>query len=152
MIRNQPPGDHRPYSPFLESGGAGSIPHIVELDLQPDLGSPRQARESIRTLAADDIRAAEAILVVSELVTNAVRYSDPPDSHIHVRGSIVGDVTLLVAVTNAGSLSDAARAADKRSGGWGLQIVEALVDRWGIDQSDGHVTVWFEIRLRSPDR
>lgn len=29
--------------------------------------------------------------------------------------------------------------------GWGLVLVDRLSDRWGIDEGDGMVRVWFEV-------
>jgi anti-sigma regulatory factor (Ser/Thr protein kinase) len=33
----------------------------------------------------------------------------------------------------------------ERSSGWGLVLVDALADRWGIERSTGRTCVWFEV-------
>jgi anti-sigma regulatory factor (Ser/Thr protein kinase) len=83
-------------------------------------------------------------LVVSELVTNAIRYGDGPVRLrlIHDRGR------LLCEVTDANSASPhmrRARASDE--GGRGLFIVMRLSNRWGIRHSRTDKTIWSEQRL-----
>jgi anti-sigma regulatory factor (Ser/Thr protein kinase) len=90
---------------------------------------------------------AEAELLTSELVTNAVRYahvSDEPTIEIDFE---VEAGTVRVTVIDAGSGFDfmrLLRTSPEEPGGWGLFLVEGLADRWGIDPSPPH-SVWFEI-------
>ena len=83
-------------------------------------------------------------LVVSELVTNAVRYGR-------------GEVDLRMACdgrTLTGAVSDAGRGFQRRPrvhdpagvGGHGLYIVGRVSEAWGVD--DGHTNVWFQMRAR----
>ena len=89
----------------------------------------------------DDIR-----LLVSELVTNAVRHSDAPGN-----GEICVDVTiesrrLRVEVADAGAGFEPQPRDDEmsRPGGWGLYLVDRIADRWGVIRN--HLNrVWFEI-------
>ena len=85
-----------------------------------------------------------ALLLTSELVTNAFLHAQSP-SRVQVRRS---RATIRVEVLDRGSgRAELRTVGPDDSGGRGLQIVEALADRWGDhlqDEPDGHV-VWFEL-------
>jgi anti-sigma regulatory factor (Ser/Thr protein kinase) len=87
----------------------------------------------------------DALLVVSELVTNAVRHGRP-DIVVSMRPTADG---VRVAVQDAGpELPAAARAAaPDMPSGRGLLIVEATAARWGVEaQRPGPgKTVWAEL-------
>ncbi|MER5303000.1 SpoIIE family protein phosphatase [Streptomyces lasiicapitis] len=79
-------------------------------------------------------------LVVSELVTNAVRYSEGP---IQVR--LIRDRTLLCEVADTGHTSPHLRhSAEDDEGGRGLFIVAQLVQRWGTRYTRSGKTIWTE--------
>lgn len=91
-----------------------------------------------------------AVLLVSELVTNAIRYGRPP---ILLRAFRHGP-GLRVEVTDgerrapvaAGRPSDSASArGDVPEGGRGLLLVEGLADRWGWSPVNRGKLVWFEL-------
>lgn len=88
-----------------------------------------------------------ALLVLNELVTNAVVHS-PGDAHCRLT---VDGGSLEVLVTDAGSGPPrrALRAAHhpdpdewERSGGRGLQIVAAVADDWGASLQEGRCGMW----------
>ncbi|WP_411112088.1 SpoIIE family protein phosphatase [Streptomyces sp. c-19] len=84
-----------------------------------------------------------ATLVVSELVTNAVRYGAAP---IVLRLITDGD-TLTCEVSDAGQAAPHlrhAKAVDE--GGRGLLICATLADNWGVRHTDEGKTVWAELR------
>lgn len=86
----------------------------------------------------------DALIVLSELVSNAVKHASPlGDSDIGVRW-VVDSERLEIAVTDGGSHTDpvADIAAMTAVGGRGLDIVRKLSLGWGVSESDGHVTVW----------
>lgn len=88
--------------------------------------------------------AATAALLVSELVTNAVRHT----RSLLLLGIRVADGVLLVAVTDDAPDPPVLRASDHGAvNGRGMQIVDALADRWGVTSSDDHKIVWFELAL-----
>ncbi|MEA2210820.1 MAG: serine/threonine-protein kinase RsbW [Solirubrobacteraceae bacterium] len=91
-------------------------------------------------------RLLDAQLLISEVVTNAVRHGPTGDTPIEV--TVRADPeTMRVEVRDRGSGFDATRistpsaAATER---WGLQLVAALAHRWGSERDSGNV-VWFEI-------
>jgi anti-sigma regulatory factor (Ser/Thr protein kinase) len=90
-------------------------------------------------------RLGDAQLLVSELVTNAVRVSttDPVRLSVHATAD-----TLRVEVTNSGPpFSPAALPSPtyQRAGGWGLRIVDVIAKRWGVEPTNDGVRVWFEL-------
>ncbi|MFG2618139.1 ATP-binding protein [Streptomyces sp. NPDC048507] len=119
--------------------------------------APGRARALLRTRLAEWKTAEEtadtAELLLSELVTNAVRHSGaPPGRDIGVRVARY-DGVLRVEVADAGALVDLApqnaSAWDER--GRGLAIVAALADRWGQCPRRHGIgkAVWAEIRSGS---
>ncbi|MEU3662147.1 SpoIIE family protein phosphatase [Streptomyces sp. NPDC032940] len=88
-------------------------------------------------------------LIVSELVTNAIRHGKGP-----VRLRLVKDEgRLLTEVTDANSSSPHLRhARESDEGGRGLYIVMRLSSRWGVRHSRRGKTIWSEQRLgEAPD-
>jgi len=123
------------------------VPHaVLPVDLRSVAVARRLLRDTLhgrRSEARDD-----AILMISELVTNAVRHTDELLS-VHI--AMYGD-TLRVDVTDdCPDLPFPPDPEHHATGGRGLRIVDDLADRWGITRipADGK-TVWFEIRLARP--
>ncbi|MFE5796425.1 SpoIIE family protein phosphatase [Streptomyces sp. NPDC056503] len=79
-------------------------------------------------------------LVVSELVTNAVRYGQAP-----IRLRLVLARTLICEVSDSSSTSPHLRyAADTDEGGRGLFMVAQLADAWGTRYTARGKTIWAE--------
>jgi anti-sigma regulatory factor (Ser/Thr protein kinase) len=136
-------------APFPRSGGGGGAygPRIeCRLDVGPNAAA--EARAAVGALdgqadpdVLDDVR-----LMLSEIVTNAVRHSGAP------AGATIG---LAVSVTHGcvrAEVSDGGRGFEPsprdmpqlEAGGWGLHLVDRLADRWGVDRGQSAL-VWFEI-------
>lgn len=93
-----------------------------------------------------DARSAEFLVMVSEVVSNAVRYGKPEhDGRIGFRLESDGR-TLRAVVTDAGpEFTFKRRVSDATElGHLGLWLVDGLADRWGLSL-DGKKAVWFEI-------
>ena len=91
-------------------------------------------------------RLVDAQLLISEVVTNAVRHGSADEDPIHVLVH-ANPETMRVEVRDQGLGFDPEQipvplpdATDR----WGLQLVAALAHRWGVDREHGTV-VWFEI-------
>jgi PAS domain S-box-containing protein len=82
-------------------------------------------------------------LVVSELVTNAIRHAQPP-----VQLRLIHDTTLICEVSDGGSTAPhLRRARTYDEGGRGLLLVAQLTQRWGTRQSATGKTIWAEQTL-----
>ncbi|MER8186041.1 SpoIIE family protein phosphatase [Kitasatospora sp. NPDC094015] len=84
-----------------------------------------------------------AQLIVSELVTNAVRYSDGP---IELR--LLRDRALICEVGDDSTTAPRLRRADDTDeGGRGLYITAHLTERWGVRPERRGKTIWAELPL-----
>lgn len=119
------------------------------LSLQCTVRAPREARERVRELA-DRLgpgRTEDAVLLISELVTNSVKYGP---EHGEIRLIVDADenrMRFTVHDTGAGPLP-VMRPMDRlphQGGGYGLRLVDRVSDRWGVER--GSTRVWFELDL-----
>jgi anti-sigma regulatory factor (Ser/Thr protein kinase) len=95
------------------------------------------------------VRNEDARLVISELVTNAVKYGESDGSN-HIRMVIEADAAVVrVEVAQSLPAADlhpvAPRLDGDDIGGWGLHIAESLADAWGYEVGPPG-RVWFEFR------
>ncbi|WP_167444133.1 ATP-binding SpoIIE family protein phosphatase, partial [Streptomyces diastatochromogenes] len=82
-------------------------------------------------------------LVLSELITNAIRYASDP---IHVR--LIRDRTLVCEVSDGSSTSPHLRyAATTDEGGRGLFLVSQMTERWGTRYTPQGKVIWAEVAL-----
>jgi anti-sigma regulatory factor (Ser/Thr protein kinase) len=121
---------------------------FYSVNLPKSSSAAAQARRAVEqldgTLARDVL--ADARLLVSELVTNAVEHVSE-DGEIELRLS-VDDRVLRVEVLDPGPgfTPRPRRAGDRQDSGWGLHFLARLADRWAVDV-DGRARVWFELGL-----
>jgi anti-sigma regulatory factor (Ser/Thr protein kinase) len=112
-------------------------------------GSAAEARRAVRALPLSEADCETIVLLVSELVTNAIRHAgssahDPSafdqsiDLHVSHRD---GHVRIAVR-DNGPGFSDRDLGAPREHGGLGLMVVEALAKRWGVDREPDGCTVW----------
>ena len=124
-------------------------PEAVVLGSLTIPGCPEQVARARAFVARLAGVAETAVLLTSELVTNAV---------LHTRsGRDGGTVTvvvidlpdgLLVEVADGGSPDRGPAVSGDRYAacGHGLFLVEQLAARWGYRQDDAGMTVWFQVR------
>ncbi|MEW1720807.1 ATP-binding protein [Streptomyces sp. NPDC093109] len=127
--------------------------HEVTFRLTRRHSSVPRARAVLRAAVADwgvgqdVVEAGE--LILSELVTNALRVRVPSDRQVGVRIVRQSACGLLrLEVSDAGAGEPAVRVPrDDETGGRGLLLVEVLAHRWGVEARAGGVgkTVWAEL-------
>ena len=109
-----------------------------------DPSGPAQARAAVcgsDHLQLDDM-SDEVALVVSEMVTNAVRHAEPP-VHLEVEAT---DDEVLVAVCDASPVAPQVRDADHDAeGGRGMMLVDLLAVEHGVRVQPPGKTVWARI-------
>jgi anti-sigma regulatory factor (Ser/Thr protein kinase) len=114
--------------------------------LPPGREAPMRAREFLRAatcFAHHNGVLEDAVLLVSELVTNSVIHGGPP---VVVAVDCDGDA-LQVRVRDGSPVLPARRAADDRDeGGRGLALVDTLSSDWGVDPQPDGKHVWFALR------
>ncbi|MFE2471146.1 SpoIIE family protein phosphatase [Streptomyces mirabilis] len=87
-------------------------------------------------------------LILSELVTNAIRHATGP---IGVR--LIRDRSLICEVSDGSSVSPhLRRAATMDEGGRGLFLVAQFADRWGTRYTSGGKVIWTEQQLSATDQ
>ena len=110
------------------------------------------ATELMNAKVSDEVRQ-DAMLVISELVSNAVKHAAPlPGGEVRVRCSI-GEDFVHIEITDGGAVTrpNPAVATVFALGGRGLDIVRTISREWGVIQEDDTVTVWADVpRVRKP--
>jgi anti-sigma regulatory factor (Ser/Thr protein kinase) len=120
-------------------------------------GAPRAAPAARQAIASLSEQVPEDTLyqlnlLVTELVTNAVRHAGiGPASSVGLEVT-VGDDVISVAVTDPGPGFDADVGVPDPldEGGRGLFLVQQIANRWGVENEHG-TRVWFELTRRRPD-
>jgi anti-sigma regulatory factor (Ser/Thr protein kinase) len=110
----------------------------------------RQALDAVLSSRVDTEALGELRLMVSELVTNAVRHGRSRRGLLEL--SVAMDertVRLEVSDGGAGFIPPGRVPGLGEAGGWGLVLVDRLADRWGVD-ADPQTRVWAERRLVPP--
>lgn len=88
----------------------------------------------------------DATLLVSELVTNAVRHAPRagiPEIELRLRLD-TERVRVVVSDPGAGFVAEPRLPTAAESSGWGLYLVDRIADRWGVITKN-RSEVWFEI-------
>ncbi len=119
-------------------------------------GGPTAGEAARKLIRAEDGAVPERLrddllLLVTELVTNAVRHGGV-GSDGSVRIEIhQGPERMRVDVVDAGRgfERESARPGDG-AGGWGLFLVERIADRWGVGRTESGTNVWFELPGERP--
>ncbi|MGW4475324.1 ATP-binding protein [Nonomuraea sp. NPDC004354] len=115
----------------------------IEERLEAELSSITAAREIAgRFVVETAYRGAreDVLLVVSELVTNALLHGDGPPLL-----RLAGDESRIrIEVGDAAAELPAPREPGPRDG-WGLHVVEQVSARWGAAPLDGGKVVWCEL-------
>jgi anti-sigma regulatory factor (Ser/Thr protein kinase) len=112
--------------------------------------SPAAARVQVQraiTDRASDEQLERAVLIVSELVTNAVMHGAEP---IRLELAFVHD-GLLIGVFDASADASVVILPDPSRvngvGGRGLRIVQQLASSWGVEQHDTEKRVWAVVAI-----
>ena len=116
--------------------------------------APAAARAALAALDQnlDEETAYQLHLLVTELITNAVRHSG-----VGPAGAVGLDVRVApdrvrAEVTDPGpgfepEVREATPDDLERTGGWGFLLIDRLSDDWGVDNEGSLTRAWFELRL-----
>jgi signal transduction histidine kinase len=124
--------------------------HVADWDVEPDPAQVPHARKfAVDQVDAWGLEEASFVteLVVSELVTNAIRYGEPP-----IKLRLIRDNSLICEVSDASNTAPhlrRARAFDE--GGRGLLLVAQLTQGWGTRHTANGKTIWCAQHLPQPE-
>jgi anti-sigma regulatory factor (Ser/Thr protein kinase) len=129
------------------AGDDVAVEHRATFELVPEAASRARAvlnyelGRSVSGKVLDD-----ATLLVSELVTNAVRHAPKAGSpELELRLRLDAErIRVVVSDPGAGFVAAPRLPTASESSGWGLYLVDRIADRWGIISNDRN-EVWFEI-------
>lgn len=86
----------------------------------------------------------DAALLVSELVSNVVDHADTGTA-LTLELSLAGE-WLRISVADGSAIRPVVRElGSDRPRGRGLQLVEAIADRWGVEDHHGGKRIWFQL-------
>ena len=110
---------------------------MTEFAVRPETAA--QVRAALaEAIKVDSIRMAEAQLLVTEVLANAVAHSQARTFRMEVIEDVTG---WRIELTHP---SPVALGEDRH--GFGFTLLDRLARRWGHRYVAGHLTVWFEIR------
>jgi anti-sigma regulatory factor (Ser/Thr protein kinase) len=123
----------------------------IQLALDSSLEAGRAARVAIADgyPSLQEPARTDLMLLVTELVTNAVRHGgdrgDLPirlevarnDGHVHVQVEDPGNTFMPPPAILSGD----------SAGGWGLFLVDQVAERWGVSPASQGTRVWFELAV-----
>jgi anti-sigma regulatory factor (Ser/Thr protein kinase) len=128
------------------------VTELVDIAISRDLRAPGNARRAVEQFASK--LAPELVpdmkLLVSELITNSVKYGGEGEVRLLLESEHRGHVRVEVVDQGAGFVPVARDRPATDVGGWGLHLVETLTDRWGVYEGSTHV--WFEMGTADDDR
>jgi anti-sigma regulatory factor (Ser/Thr protein kinase) len=134
---------------YLTPGATHTIKRV--LPARPE--AVADARREVVGLPLAQAARQQLALLVSELVTNAVRHASvAADGSIRLRIAVRSG-RARIEVRDGGAGFDAALSGSPdplRVGGQGLVIVAALSDSWGVTRDSGGSTVWCELQVVEP--
>ena len=121
----------------------------LSVELPRTADAPSLARRALADLDGrlDPSVVPDVRLLVSELVTNSVKYGG--DGPVRLEVSASGDRVRAEIIDRGAGFTPVKRGDDlDEVGGWGLHLVERLATEWGTHE--GSARVWFEIEV--PER
>lgn len=118
---------------------------LLDIAIHRDPLAPRSARRAVEQFAEtlDRSLVPDVKLLVSELVTNSVKYGGEGELHLQMCSDHDAHIRIEVVDQGSGFIPVARDRPATAAGGWGLHLVETLADRWGVHEGSTHV--WFEI-------
>ena len=132
---------------YVRPDGPAGTARVLRLALPSDASAVRLARQVTRdALAAWHLGQLEeaAVLLVSELVTNAVRHARDTGA-IGLELASTGTRLRVEIQDGDPGWRQMGSLADGDESGWGFLVVDSLADRWGLRRVCAGKAVWAEL-------
>jgi anti-sigma regulatory factor (Ser/Thr protein kinase) len=125
------------------------LPPPLVLELQRNVEAPGIARAAMSELSHDVGLSGSTfqtlVLLVSEVVSNAVLHSKgPANAVIKLTAKVTRDAVHVSVTDGGGGFVPKQRDPASINDGYGLYLVDKAARRWGVDSS-GPTSVWFEL-------
>ncbi|WP_408648934.1 ATP-binding protein [Streptomyces poriticola] len=125
----------------------------MQLEIRPDPAEVGRARRWARSrlagsgIAVDEPLAETLVLLVSELVTNAVVHTGRPAVlRLSLPGVEAEDAAVRLEVADSSERVPVPRCVGgEATGGRGLALVDGLADRWGWSREGAGKRIWCEL-------
>jgi len=123
----------------------------VRLTLERSVEAPGIARTAITELAhelgIDGSVRQTLVLLVSEVVSNAVLHSKGPhEACIGLTAEVSGEAVRVTVIDAGDGFTPGQRDPARADGGYGLYLLAKAASRWGVD-AGAPTCVWFEVPL-----
>lgn len=117
----------------------------LHVDIERDRSAPATARRAVEAFGEhlEPSVVPDLKLLVSELITNAVKYGSDDGIELLLHSMHPLHVHAEIVDQGHGFVPVARTRPREEAGGWGLHMVETLTQRWGVREGSTHV--WFEI-------
>ena len=129
--------------------GAGQAGLVHRMELPPIAASVAAARNGTRDILEScglGHLVEVAILLVSELITNAIRHACGDGSPLELR-VVPSGTTLRIEILDGDPHPPVPRVPGELDGsGYGFVLVEAFADDWGVSLTGTGKSVWIELR------
>ncbi|RJL20789.1 ATP-binding protein [Bailinhaonella thermotolerans] len=92
----------------------------------------------------------DAVLLTSEIATNAIRYARPDATSFSISAQTT-ETSTLIAITDAGgtTIPLICKPADQDPGGRGLFMLDTLATTWGFIRTPTSTGIWFTLKISS---
>jgi anti-sigma regulatory factor (Ser/Thr protein kinase) len=129
----------------------------LEFSVVPTPSAPGLARAAVSDWLGrerdDEPLTENALLLVSELVTNCLRHAVlATEEPLRLSGSLSA-ATLRLELWDSGTVGTVAprtRERDDDFGGYGLELVALLSSAWGVERDGQGTTVWLHLPIDPP--
>jgi serine/threonine-protein kinase RsbW len=126
---------------------AADVYERLEAVLRPDPAAPAAARAALTRWLSGHVPVEvleDARLLASELITNSLRHPELPDDAALRLAVQLREGALRIEVRDPGSTGRIAPREPDREGGYGLQLIDKIATRWGVNRTGG-THVWVEV-------
>jgi anti-sigma regulatory factor (Ser/Thr protein kinase) len=122
---------------------------VLRITVRCDRYAPQVVRQALHELPGLECARDDALLVASELVTNAVRHSRCSERELLTVEAFCDEDRLSISVIDPGASGGRAEVVTRapENGGLGLRVVQELAERWGAERGRDGYTVWAEVAL-----